>query len=66
MSYTLSSDTGPSSIVLYTGNDDEMLRITRDGFYVRGVKVPQDDKEAESVYNAFRAWMTWANMTRNY
>ncbi len=32
----------------------EMLRVAQDGFYVRGVKVPADDKEAETVYNAFK------------
>jgi hypothetical protein len=30
-----------------------MLKITQDGFYVRGVKVPQDEREAESVYKTF-------------
>ena len=42
---------------------DEMLKITPEGFYVRGVKVPQDDKEAETVYNAFKQWLAWAQLT---
>ncbi len=42
----------------------EMLRVGKDGFYVRGVKVTQDDKEAETVYNAFKAWMVWAELNR--
>ena len=42
---------------------DEMLKITPDGFYVRGVKVPQDDKEAEVVYNAFKQWLAWAQLS---
>ena len=51
------------NIFLYA-HDDEMLRITPDGFYVRGVPVPQDAKEAENVYNAFVAWMAWAKLTQ--
>jgi hypothetical protein len=42
----------------------EMLRVTNDGFYVRGVKVTQDDREAEIVYNAFKQFLTWAEMNR--
>ena len=37
---------------------DEMLKITQEGFYVRGVKVEQDSKEAQTVYEAFRRWQT--------
>jgi hypothetical protein len=47
-----------SNISLYTGSD-EMLKITSEGFFVRGVKVTQDDKEAEQVYNAFKQWLAW-------
>jgi hypothetical protein len=42
----------------------EMLRIANDGFYVRGVKVTQDDREAEIVYNAFKQFLTWAELNR--
>jgi hypothetical protein len=42
----------------------EMLRVAEDGFYVRGVKVEQDDREAEIVYNAFKQFLTWAEMNR--
>ena len=47
-----------------SGDGDEMLRVTRDGFWVRGVRVEQDDKEAETVYNAFKQWMAWASLTQ--
>ena len=62
--YQLREDLPPSSITLNTGknNDSEMIKITDDGFWVRGVKVPQDDKEAETVYNAFKQWLAWANL----
>jgi len=42
----------------------EMLRVASDGFYVRGVKVPADDREAETVYTAFRQFLVWAEMNR--
>jgi hypothetical protein len=43
-----------------TAGGDEMLRVAKDGFYVRGVKVAADEKEAEAVYKAFKQWMTYA------
>jgi hypothetical protein len=43
-----------------TAAGDEMLRVAKDGFYVRGVKVEADAKEAQAVYNAFKQWMTYA------
>jgi hypothetical protein len=43
---------------------EEMLRIAPDGFYVRGVRVPADDKEAETVYNSFQQWLAWAQLQR--
>lgn len=58
------SSRSSNNISLNTGGD-EMLRVSKDGFWVRGEKVPQDDKEAETVYNAFKQWITWANLTRN-
>ena len=54
------------NIVLNTGSATEMLRVAKDGFYVRGVKIEQDEKEAEKVYNAFHQWLTWATLNRNY
>ena len=54
-----------NSITL-NSNKSEMLRVVKDGFYIRGVKIEQDDKEAEKVYNAFHQWLTWATLTRNY
>jgi hypothetical protein len=43
-----------------TAAGEEMLRVAKDGFYVRGVKVEADAKEAKAVYNAFKQWMTYA------
>lgn len=63
VTYTL-RDPEPSAIVMYASNNDEMIRVAPDGFYVRGAKVPQDEKEAETVYNAFKQWMAWAALTQ--
>ena len=43
-----------------TAGGEEMLRVAKDGFYVRGVRVEADDKEAKAVYEAFKSWMTYA------
>ena len=43
-----------------TAGGEEMLRVAKDGFYVRGVKVEADEKEAKAVYEAFKQWMTYA------
>ena len=44
----------------------EMLRVSPEGFWVRGKKVAQDDREAQIVYNAFKAWMAWAQLNKDY
>jgi hypothetical protein len=58
------------NIVFHAGNsledNTEMLKITKTGFYVRGILVEQDDKEAEIVYNAFREFLTYHALARNY
>jgi hypothetical protein len=41
-----------------------MLKVGPDGFWVRGVKVEQDDKEAETVYNAFKQFLVWSELNR--
>ena len=59
----------PNHIVFQTNAHDpqtEMLRVTETGFYVRGKPVKQDDKEAQIVYNAFKEWMVYSALTRNY
>ena len=54
----------PHTIVFNAGTADEMLKITKDGFYVRGVKVEQGPGEAEAVYTAFKEFMTWAIISK--
>ena len=64
VTYVLREEIQDPSIVMHAGNNDEMIRVTKDGFWVRGKKVEQDDKEAETVYNAFKQWMAWAALTQ--
>lgn len=44
--------------------DECMLKIAKDGFYVRGKRVNQDDNEAEIVYNAFSQWLMLNTLKR--
>lgn len=44
-------------IAFTTDDNKEMLKITSDGFYVRGEKIPQDINEAKIVYDTFTAWL---------
>ncbi len=53
----------PNSLTMIT-NGTEMISIAEDGFYVRGEKVPVDDKEALTVYNAFKQFLVWAELNR--
>ena len=57
------SEAAQNNISCWAGST-EMLRVARDGFYVRGQKVPVDDKEAETVYNAFKQFLVWAELNR--
>ena len=50
--------------ITFTCGDVAMLKVAEDGFYVRGVRLAQDDKEAEAVYNAFSEWMNWQILNR--
>jgi len=62
--HTLRNDV-PNSITCMAGGE-EMIKCSPDGFWVRGVKVEQDENEAQKVYEGFKAWMMWAQMTRDY
>lgn len=65
MSMTSPTSTEPNNIIMNCASE-EMLRVTPDGFYVRGKKIEQDDKEAALVYNAFKEFLVYHNLTRNY
>jgi hypothetical protein len=53
----------PNTITCLAGGE-EMIRVGPDGFWVRGIKVKQDDNEAQAVYNAFKQWMAWTSLGR--
>ena len=57
-------DPEPNNIIMMT-KGVEMLKVTEDGFYVRGVKVPADEKEAASVYKAFKEFLVWSRLHRD-
>ena len=62
---TVKADNPESNITFY-GGKSEMLKVTEDGFYVRGVKVPADDKEAAAVYKAFKEFLVHHALTRSF
>jgi len=62
--YTLRNNV-PNAITCMAGGE-EMLKCSPEGFWVRGVKVEQDEREAQAVYEGFKAWMTWAQLNREY
>ena len=53
----------PNTITCNAGGT-EMLKVADDGFYVRGVKVPADDREAATVYTAFKEFLVWNRLSR--
>lgn len=62
VTYQLYEPPSDAGITMHAQGGDEMIKIAKDGFYVRGKRVEQDDKEAEIVYNAFKQWLAWANL----
>jgi len=60
---TLPKEGTGANIIFYT-NESEMLKVAEDGFYVRGKKLDIDDKEAASVYKAFREFLIWSALVR--
>ena len=60
----ISFEPPPKNDITLRSGTTEMLKISEDGFYVRGVKLEQDDTEAKQVYNCFKEWLTWSTMNR--
>jgi hypothetical protein len=56
-------DFNTNNDITLTGGGEEMLRVAEDGFYIRGVRVEADDKEAKHVYEAFKQWLVWNTLT---
>ena len=55
----------PNTLVMFI-NQIEWLKISEEGFWVRGEKVAQGQDEARIVYQAFQDFLMWANLTREY
>ena len=59
---TMSTD--ESNAVVFFSAGVEVLKCSHTGFWVRGQLVDQDDKEAQTVYNSFKEWLTWQQLSR--
>ena len=53
------------NIVFYV-NTGELLKISEDGFYVRGVKVPVDENEGKAVYKAIKQFLVESALRNPY
>ena len=62
----LSITAPPSNNIVFHGRNDEILRITEDGFYVRGKKVPVDEEEGVAVYRAFKQFLVHHALTKDW
>ena len=63
LNFTFDVDAEPNNITMISGGA-EMLRVAEDGFYVRGKKIPADDREAATVYTAFKEFLVWNRLSR--
>jgi hypothetical protein len=62
----LSVSAPPANNITFHAGQAEMLKVTQDGFYVRGVKVDADEKEAAAVYKAFKQFLVHHALTMEY
>ena len=56
----------PENNIICHGGQAEILKITEDGFYVRGKKVPVDEEEALAVYRAFKQFLVHHALTKEW
>lgn len=54
----------PEKNIVFRSDNTEMLRISPEGFWVRGVKVEQAPNEAEAVYRAIKQMIMWDVLKR--
>ena len=62
----LSITAPPENNIIFHGGTDEILKITEDGFYVRGKKVPVDGEEGLAVYRAFKQFLVHHALTKDW
>jgi len=56
----------PENNIVFHSGKAEALKVTEDGFYVRGVKVEADEHEAAAVYKAFKEFLVYHALTKEY
>ena len=56
----------PENAISFHSGKDEILKITEDGFYVRGKKVPVDEEEGLAVYRAFKQFLVHHALTKEW
>lgn len=50
--------------ITFSCHEHDMLKITKNGFFVRGIRATANDQEAEQVYNCFKEWLSWHTLNR--
>ena len=60
---TMNGPNEPNAVTFFSSGV-ETLRISDKGFWVRGKRVKQDGREAEQVYNSFKEWLAWQQLSR--
>jgi hypothetical protein len=58
------SVTSPENNIVFNTGTEETLRVAEDGFYIRGIKVPADEREAREVYECFKEWLAWSTLNK--
>jgi len=61
--FEVNSSENPNTTTFFCGGI-ETLRISDKGFWVRGKKIRQSDREARIVYNSFKEWLVWQHLSR--
>ena len=56
----------PEHNITFMGGAAEILKITKDGFYIRGKKVPVDEEEGLAVYCAFKQFLVHHALTKDW
>lgn len=53
-----------SNYINFVIEGEELLRLEKDAFYVRGERVTITENQAMEVYNSFSQWLAWAQLQR--
>jgi len=58
--------TEPVSDITFKAGQNPILKITEEGFYVRGKKVRANKNESAAVYKAFKQFLVYHALTKEY